>query len=125
MSATSDGKQILQQVTAISFNHDSSMFAMAVVSNSHVKPTCVSKISGHFNYSSEVLLFHSDPLVLAYKFNPGFVVRSVALLDKTNFVALVPVQKYQDVEDSKSELYEFMPSCRRRKEDQEKCFLYK
>lgn len=151
MEPVSDGK-FLQEVVSITFNQDSSMFAINFINNSNLTNNNIAKYSGHVNLASEILLYYSDPLVLAHRITPGYICRSIALLERTNILALVPIQKEQaiftehDVEKQKqnntfvenlnltnladlpttnrSQLFEPVPNSRRRRNDAEHAFLY-
>ena len=126
------------------------MFAINVINNSNLNNNNIAKYSGHVNLASEILLYYSDPLVLAHRITPGYVCRSIALLERTNILALVPIQKEQRIfterdRDSatnssvpfannnndinskftnKNQLFEPVPATRRRRNDAEHAFLY-
>lgn len=143
---TTDDK-FLQEVVAIAFNHDSSMFAINVINNTNINDTNAAKYSGHHNLASQVLIYYTDPLILAYRFNPGYICRCLALLDRTNIIALVPIQKGQTIFTTRdlknkqasqtlvdnlastnstniNQLYEPVPESRRRQSDAEHAYLY-
>lgn len=138
MQSASDGQNYFQHVTCISFNHDASMFAVAAVKNLNVTTQNVAKQSGHANLASEILLYHTDPLILASTIYPGFVVRSIALLSRTNIIGLVPIQKNQALENpeyyssssvndtfnKRGTVFEQLPQARRRHNELEHAYLY-
>ena len=148
MSAS--GGSFLQEVVSITFNQDSSMFALNVINNSNLNNNNNARYSGHINLASEILLYYSDPLVLAHRISPGYICRSIALLERTNILALVPIQKEQAIfteadlskqkqnnsfvdnlaqegqqkTTNRRHLFEPVPASRRKRSDAEHCFLY-
>ena len=141
MQSASDGQSYFQHVTCISFNHDASMFAISCVKNLNVTSQNCAKASGHANLASEILLYHTDPLILATTIYPGFVVRSIALLARTNILGLVPIQKNQNIENpefyssssissvnsefiKRGTVFEALPIARRRHNELENAYLY-